>query len=637
MDHQVTGGDRGVAVGPFLPGIPCIQGEVQAVVRAQEKEIRVFRVLQDGQGKTAHVFCVYNALPGLPVIPGAVHVGLKVVAAVVVGHQQGFSLVAGGGPDLRDPAPLRQALDILGHLCPGGPSIGGIVHATVVRPHPEHAALRGGGFDHQDGTVVLGPGGIHGKATAVPLFLLLRVVGGQVRGDHFPGESFVRALMHELAAEINGTVLKRVLTNGGIPVEPESGGIVRRGRADRVIIPGHPVVAAHKPLLAHRIAIPGILLVRHHVKSIPKGDFLPVGIADPLGAPDIGGAPPGTVVLHPPVDVVGELVVHAHVVELPYREVANKAPGTAPVAGDVHAAVVPVDHELSVRRVDPPGMVVRVHAVVHPVGRHQHFKAPAPVLGDVYIGKYGVNTVLILGIHKDIGVVKGPVSDVVPVVDLLPGEATVLRLVERVFLGLHQGVDDIRFAGGDRQPDAAQLPLGQAFLFGKLLPGPSPVMGHMEPGARAPGFEEPGVPFVFPHGHQQLVGIGGVHDHVGHPGFVIHEEDLLPGLSSIGCFEHPTLRVLPPGGADGTRVDGVGVCGIDKDAVDVAGLLQAHPLPGPACVQGAVDPVPPVEGVSRIAFSGAHPDHRWVGLLNGHRPDGGGCLPVENRLPFDPP
>ncbi len=68
-------------------------------------------------------------------------------------------------------------------------------------------------------------------------------------------------------------------------------------------------------------------------ESVPEPHLLPVVVPDSSVLPEVGGAPPGSVVLHASVDVEGDLRVHAHMVELPHRKVVDEPPMVTPGPG----------------------------------------------------------------------------------------------------------------------------------------------------------------------------------------------------------------------------------------------------------------------------------------------------------------
>src|SRR6056297_3100637 len=161
--------------------------------------------------------------------------------------------------------------------------------------------------------------GIHRQPTTFTLLLFFLVIGGQVRGNHFPGQSFIGGFMHKLTSKIYGAVIKRILANGGIPVKPEHGISIGRGRAYSAVVPGFPVITSYITLLAHSITKLTIVPIRNHIESIAKGDFLPVTVSNSLCFPHIRWSSPRTIVLHSPVHIIWIFVVGTNMIKLCHR------------------------------------------------------------------------------------------------------------------------------------------------------------------------------------------------------------------------------------------------------------------------------------------------------------------------------
>src|SRR5262249_38316257 len=93
--------------------------------------------------------------------------------------------------------------------------------------------------------------------------------------------------------------------------------------------------------------------------GLAAADAAPVGAGDAGGVQAVARAGCGAEVLHGPRDVVGRAVVRGDVVELAQGQ-RRGVPGSAAVGGNVHAAVVAVNHAPRVGRVDPQVVVVAV-------------------------------------------------------------------------------------------------------------------------------------------------------------------------------------------------------------------------------------------------------------------------------------
>ena len=72
---------------------------------------------------------------------------------------------------------------------------------------------------------------------------------------------------------------------------------------------------------------------------------------------------------------------------------------------------------------------------------------------------------------------------------------------------------------------------------------------------------------------------------------------------------------------------------MDPDAVDGAGVLEAHHAPGRPAVDGAIDPAAGCVAVARIALARAGPEDIGVGGRHRHRADAQDVLVIEEGLP----
>src|SRR5262249_36851142 len=120
-------------------------------------------------------------------------------------------------------------------------------------------------------------------------------------------------------------------------------------------------------------------------------------------------------------------------------------------------------------------------------------------------------------------------------------------------LGLHDGEDGVGVLAVDIDAAAAGLARGQA--LGQGRPGLAAVVGFVDAvlgvelrrrpgGGKAVAAEGVGT------GVKDLW-VGGVDGQVGGTGGVIDVQHLLPGLAGVGGLEDATLRVWPPGVAQG--------------------------------------------------------------------------------------
>ena len=243
------------------------------------------------------------------------------------------------------------------------------------------------------------------------------------------------------------------------------------------------------------------------------------------------------VVLHAAVDPVGVPVVHRDPVELADRQVVDAPEGEAAVVGLVQTRVAGEVEVFGIGRVDPHGVMVGVHpdVVGGPLG--DLGEGAAAVLAPVGRSGQGVDAVLVRRVDEDVRVVHG--ADVL-IAHLLPALAAVLAAVATRFGGmLNKDVEYLRIRGGQRDPDAALVALGQPVR--ELAPGVAAVGGLVQAAAWATPVEAPGAALALVHGRVEDIGVGGVDDEVDRAGVIVDEEDLVPGGATVAGAVHAAL------------------------------------------------------------------------------------------------
>jgi len=134
-----------------------------------------------------------------------------------------------------------------------------------------------------------------------------------------------------------------------------------------------------------------------------------------------------------------------------------------------------------------------------------------------------------------------------------------------------------------------------------------------------------------------VVGVGGVHHHIPHPGPLIDVEDVLPRVSSIGGPVDPTHIAIGPRRTHHTDVDQVGIRRVSDDTVDSLRAFEAHELPTVPAVDRLVQTVPDPRRVPRVTLSGPHPNDPGIRLENRDVADTQDPLVVEDGIPRDAP
>ena len=375
----------------------------------------------------------------------------------------------------------------------------------------------GRGRNGQNTGVVLGARHVKREAAGFEGLLLVRVVGGQVGGDNGPCAALVGAVVHVLGAIIHSVVIAGVAGNRRIPMPTQPFAVGMDG-LDGFGHAREHVHASQRALLGHGIGDAGVAGVGQHVKAVAKVELLPFVVADSRANPRVGGPAPGSVVLHASIDIVGQLVVDANVVELSYGQIFHKAPAITAIPGDVQSAIVAFNDVAGAAWVEPNGVVVRVHLGVGG-GDGPGFTA---VRAFGHERPKGVQRLIVEGIHKEVRIVEGAVANVLVFADFEPLESAIVGAVQAV-LGFvfDERVDFLGVAGGDGDAHSAQVALGQAILAGALGPRFAAVQSHVHAAAFAATFENPRPASVLPHGTDQLVGVDGVHDQVGRAGALV--------------------------------------------------------------------------------------------------------------------
>ena len=191
---------------------------------------------------------------------------------------------------------------------------------------------------------------------------------------------------------------------------------------------------------------------------------------------------------------------------------------------------------------DVQRVVVRVHAAV----RQNHFKRPSAIGGLGDHAPQAEHVVLVRGVGVNLGVVEGAVAHVAVFGSEAEGLASVVRTVQRVVRGFHEGVDHVGVGRTHGQAHASKLALRKPVLRGALHPSVAAVVGHVQAAALAPALERPRQTAERPHGREQLVRVGRVHDQFGAPGAFVHTQNVVPRQATVGGLVHPARFAVTP-------------------------------------------------------------------------------------------
>ncbi len=189
-------------------------------------------------------------------------------------------------------------------------------------------------------------------------------------------------------------------------------------------------------------------------------------------------------------------------------------------------------------------------------------EAPAPVLRAHQAGVQVEDPKLILRVHEDVGVIKGPVCDSSVVIDGLPTDPSVIGAEKGTPLGLHQRVDHSWIVSRNAQPDPSELPLWETVRLGEPRPGIPSIVGEEEAASGSSRFEEPRPAPEFPHRREELVRVSRVHDQVGDTCPLIHKQDSIPGDPAVGRPVNPPLISVAPCRTHDADVGHIGIRGV---------------------------------------------------------------------------
>ena len=189
------------------------------------------------------------------------------------------------------------------------------------------------------------------------------------------------------------------------------------------------------------------------------------------------------------------------------------------------------------------------------------------------------------------GVVPGTRHHITVVADMGERRSAILGAPEapQVPLCLRQDVDPVGIRRRDGQPDS---PDHLRKAAAQLRPTVTAVGGLEHAAVLRPAEDGPGSSLRGPHGGVKRIRIVGAHDEVDGPGALVHVEHVLPVSAAVGGSVDPPVLAGAEDAAQGRHISVIGIPGMDLDAVDVAGLGQADPLPCGAVVCGSVHAVP---------------------------------------------
>ncbi len=600
-----------------LPALTAVEADVHRVLRPQEEELRVARILPHGEDVLVGRQAVGHRRPVLAVVGGLEHVGREVVPHVPLHREEGGPLRDVRRLDRADVGPFGESLrpDRLPVL----PAVGRHVDEAIGGAGPDQIVVQRRHRHRRQAWIDLGARLIQIDRASGRL-LRGRVVAREVRADLLPRPSAVGALEQDLRSDqqllrVRGREQDRV--RPGEPVLQCLGSaalLVVRPRADVLELPGPAVVAHEDAEVPAAVVDLGIAGFRHRERALAVGHALP---GPERNVAVGGGARPleGALVLLRAEDVVRELVVEVHVVELPGRLVVLRAPARPAIGRDGRAAVVPLEQDLRVVRVDPDDVVVAVRGMqfrprLAAVARH-------PQRVDLrHVGR-----VRVVRVGEDAHVVEGALTELPFLVHARPGGAGVGRAEDAALLRLDDGVEDVRVGRHHRDAHPAERPGRQAGMIRDVRPVRAAVGRLVEAAARTAARQAPRRPLRLPRGRVQHLRVHRIHHQVDDAGLVVDEQNLAPRLAAIGGLEDAAVRAGDEHVAHRRSVGHVRVLRIDHDIADRVRVAEPGVLPRPAGIGRPVDAVTGDERAADVALARPHVDHVRVGRCHGHGAD----------------
>ena len=332
------------------------------------------------------------------------------------------------------------------------------------------------------------------------------------------------------------------------------------------------------------------------------------------------------------VQAIRELIIGLDRIDLGRGLVHLARPRKAAVRGDVRAAVVRLNHDVGMVRVDPKRMVVAM-------GRDAGLERLAAVGGleeALIVHEDGVG---ILRVRVNVCVIEGPAQEAELIRLTGPVSTRIVGAIQSALVarGFDQRVHAFRIRGREVEIDLPDEARGQA--RGELGPRLAAVGRLVDAGAAlrfAAADDGPGLALTEPERRVDLVRVRGVHHHRRGPEGVVDIEDLLPRLASVGGAIDASFRVWSPGNALRAHEHHVRVFGMDAHVADLSHLSKPNRSPRLPAVIGPIDTLSEDHVAANAVAARADVDHIRIRLGHFDRADGSGVeKAVSCGLPGD--
>ncbi len=379
-------------------------------------------------------------------------------------------------------------------------------------------------------------------------------------------------------------------------------------RLSRGVVP-----AQHRAVIAAAVRDVGRAGLRRDERALARGDLAPISQRN-AAARNRARPLVRAFVLLRAVNVERKLVVERDVIELTRRLIVFRTPTVAAVGGHHGAAVVALEQDFGIARIDPDNVVVALRRYRSPraaaVGR----------LKDAVYLRY-VRDVLIRRVGENCHVVEGALAQLHLVVHALPRLAAVHGAEHAAVLRLHDGVNAAGVGRRNRDAHVPEQAGGESGVAGDLRPVRAAVGRLVETAARAAAGQFPRHALRLPHRGVQRPRIVRVHDEIARAGVVVNEENLLPRLAAVGGLEDAAFGIGLKDVAQRGRVHDVRILRIHGQRTGRVRIAQAGVVPSLARVGGFKDPGPGIEIVANVALAGAGVNHAGVGGRDRERAD----------------
>ena len=132
-------------------------------------------------------------------------------------------------------------------------------------------------------------------------------------------------------------------------------------RLYRCIFMGFGIKPRYISSLPHSIAFPWFSGNWSHIKAVTKQYFLPFPIGNSATFPMIAWTYPTTVILQPPINIIGNFVIYVDMIKLSHWNILSKSPRITAIIRNIQPAIVTIDNIGWVIWVNKKRMMIRMN------------------------------------------------------------------------------------------------------------------------------------------------------------------------------------------------------------------------------------------------------------------------------------